>query len=164
MKTRIHTARAAVLCGAIVGFLSALSPAQAAGPFDALGGQWAGSGTASLNDGSTERLRCTATYNVAGSSLKLNVVCATDSFKLDARSDVHYTDGFLNGHWNETSRNLGGDVSGSANGNTIKVNLESGGSTLFGVTLVTNGSAQTVRIVPQQGTSIKNVSISMARK
>src|ERR1700675_4780329 len=60
------------------------------GPFAGFNGAWAGNGTVSLSDGTTERLRCKANYKVNGSglALKQNLHCASDSYKFDLSSDV----------------------------------------------------------------------------
>ncbi len=154
--------RTAALSGAVI--LSTLSIAHASGPFDALTGRWSGSGRINFDDGSGERLRCNANYSVSGDQLRLDLTCASDSYKIEAHSNVRYNSGFISGNWNESTRNLGGEVSGSAGGNTIRANLESGGSTLLSMTVVTNGAAQSIRIAPQQGTGIKSVQINMTRK
>src|SRR5258708_18318306 len=69
--------------------IPSLSFAQA-GPFDGLRGSWAGGGTISLSDGSTERIRCRASYIVAGSGseLRQSLRCASDSYKFDLSSNV----------------------------------------------------------------------------
>ena len=43
------------------------SAVQAASPLSPLAGTWSGGGTLSTNDGQQERLRCRASYDVAGS-------------------------------------------------------------------------------------------------
>src|SRR5258708_12109515 len=50
--------------------IPSLSFAQA-GPFDGLRGSWAGGGTISLSDGSTERIPCMASYIVPRSGSEL---------------------------------------------------------------------------------------------
>ena len=74
------------------------APAQAAmAPFRALAGSWAGGGIISLADGNQERLRCRASYDVDGSgtTLRLNLRCASDSYNFDLSSDVEYRDGAI---------------------------------------------------------------------
>lgn len=68
----------------------AASHAQSSGPFAGFDGAWTGTGTVSLSDGSTERIRCKADYKVAGTglSLKQALHCASDSYKFDLTSDV----------------------------------------------------------------------------
>src|SRR5689334_15075841 len=62
---------AATICG---------SPSHAqSGPFAGLAGSWHGGGTVSLDDGSTERIRCRASYAVSGPSMELTLTCASDA-------------------------------------------------------------------------------------
>ena len=66
-------------------FAAAQSP-----PFAGLAGSWAGSGSISLSDGSKERLRCKATYQVSDGERRLqqSLRCASDSYRFDLNSDV----------------------------------------------------------------------------
>src|SRR4029077_8590896 len=67
--------RRLLMAGAVLLFNSVLSPSRHAqsGPFAAMAGRWAGGGTVGLDDGSTERIRCRATYAVAGPQMQLNL-------------------------------------------------------------------------------------------
>ena len=49
-----------------------------------MAGNWSGGGTVTLDDGSSERLRCRATYAVGagGNGLNLNLICASDSLQI----------------------------------------------------------------------------------
>src|SRR4051794_35482172 len=60
------------------------------GPFAGFDGNWSGSGTVSLSNGSVENIRCKADYKVNGNGLglKQNLHCASDSYKFDLSSDV----------------------------------------------------------------------------
>ncbi len=53
------------------------------GPFAGMAGNWSGGGTVTLDDGSSERLRCRATYAVGagGTGLNLSLTCASDSYR-----------------------------------------------------------------------------------
>ncbi len=168
-----RTARAAWFTGAAIGFLVAMSSAQA-GPLDELAGKWSGDGKANLTDGTSENIKCNATYTVSGNSLKLRLVCASSGgYKIDANSDMKVIDGFLSGRWTESSKNLAGEVSGSARGNTIDAKLESGGTPLMMVKVVTTAATQTTPPVPasqsvnvklqQGGHSLKDVRISLTK-
>src|SRR3569832_2895241 len=55
--------------------------AQAGGPFAGMAGVWSGGGTVTLDDGSTERIRCRASYRVAGPSMDMTLTCASDAYK-----------------------------------------------------------------------------------
>src|ERR1700709_139756 len=54
------------------------------GPFTGMAGVWSGGGTVTLDDGSTERIRCRATYAVGaeGNGLHHSLTRATHSTKL----------------------------------------------------------------------------------
>ena len=45
-------------------------------PFAGLDGAWSGNGTISLSDGSSERIRCRASYKVDGTGLGLSITHA----------------------------------------------------------------------------------------
>lgn len=133
-----------------------------AGPFDGLRGSWAGGGTISLSDGSTERIRCRASYTVANSGLELrqSLRCASDSYKFDLSSNVVSAGGNVSGTWSESTRNINGNLQGHARRNRIAVYVEAAGFAA-NLALTTNGNRQSVSIASKG--EIRNVSISMVR-
>ena len=89
------------VAAALLATLMSGSASQAqTGPFAGLAGNWSGSGTITLDDGSTERVRCRASYAVGagGNGLNQTLVCASDSYKFDLRSNVMAERGRLDGH------------------------------------------------------------------
>ena len=66
------------------------SHAQAGGPFAGFDGNWSGTGTVALSNGTTENIRCKADYKVNANGLDLNqnLHRDRDSYKLDISSDV----------------------------------------------------------------------------
>src|SRR2546423_3651377 len=88
------------------------------GPFAGFDGAWSGTGTVALSDGTTERIRCKADYKVNGSGLglKQNLHCASDSYKFDLSSDVTSQGDRISGNWSERSRNIFGNLQGTAGG------------------------------------------------
>jgi hypothetical protein len=131
-------------------------------PFAGFDGAWSGNGTVSLSDGSTERIRCRADYKVNGTGqvLKQNLRCASDSYKFDLSSDVTSQGDRISGNWTEASRNIFGNLQGTAGGGKIDVLVEAPG---FAASLMlrTNGNKQTVQISSKG--DIKGVSITMVR-
>src|SRR3954452_276462 len=100
---------------AVAFFVAALAaPASHAqsGPFTGMAGNWSGGGTVTLDDGSTERIRCRASYAVGagGNGLNQNLLCASDSYKFDLRSNVIAEGGSLSGTWSESSRGINGTL------------------------------------------------------
>ncbi len=131
-------------------------------PFAGFDGAWSGSGTVSLSDGTTERIRCRADYKVTatGLGLKQNLRCASDSYKFDLSSDVTSEGGRISGNWSEASRNVFGNLQGTAGGGQIDVFVEAAGFAA-NLTLRTNGTRQTVQISSKG--EIRGVSITMVK-
>ena len=79
--------------------LSVSASSRGAGPFEGLSGVWTGRGTIQLEGGSTENIRCKATYAVSGDAQGLNqtLLCASDSYKFELRSNVLARNGVLSG-------------------------------------------------------------------
>src|SRR3954471_4554068 len=148
--------------GAVLLFSVSASQAQSSGPFAGFEGAWTGTGTVSLSDGSTERIRCKADYKVAGTglSLKQALHCASDSYKFDLTSDVTSQGERISGNWSEANRNIFSNLQGTAGGGQIEVFVEANGFAA-NLSLRTNGTKQTVQISSKG--EIRGVNITMTR-
>jgi len=136
--------------------------AQSGAPFAGFDGAWSGTGTVALSDGSTERIRCKADYKVNsnGMGLKQQLHCASDSYKFDLSSDVTSNGERISGNWSEASRNIFGNLQGTAGGGQIDVFVEANGFAA-NLTLRTNGNKQTVQISSKG--EIRGVNITMVK-
>jgi hypothetical protein len=133
-----------------------------AGPFAGFEGTWSGNGTVALSDGTTERIRCKADYKVNGSGLglKQSLRCASDSYKFDLSSDVTSQGERISGNWSEASRNIFGNLQGTAGGGQIDVFVEASGFAA-NLTLRTVGNRQSVQINSKG--EIRGVNITMTK-
>ena len=152
---------------AVVAALAFGSPANAQSresPLVALGGGWSGQGSINFNDGSRERIRCRANYtpDATGTKLKLELRCASDSYKFELNGNVAYDKGQISGNWSELSRNAAGDITGTANGGKIEVRAVGQTFAAF-LNINTRGSSQTVSI-KSPGSTMQEVQITLARK
>jgi hypothetical protein len=88
--------------------------AHTSSPFAAFFGSWRGSGRVVGSDGHSERINCRATYSESngGEALSQTLVCASDSYRFDVRSYVVADGRDVQGHWEETTRNVTGQLSG----------------------------------------------------
>jgi hypothetical protein len=136
--------------------------AQSSGPFAGFDGNWSGSGTVALSNGTTENIRCRADYKVSssGMGLKQNLHCASDSYKFDLSSDVTSQGERISGNWSEKSRNIFGNLQGTAGGGQIDVFVEAAGFAA-NLNLRTNGRNQVVQI-DSKG-EIRGVKITMTK-
>ncbi len=132
------------------------------GPFTGFNGAWSGNGTVALSDGTTERIRCKADYKVdsTGLALQQTLRCASDSYKFDLSSNVTSQGDRISGNWREASRNVFGDLQGTAGGGRIDVFVEASGFAA-NLTLTTTGNRQTVQISSKG--EIRGVNITMVK-
>ena len=152
-----------IAVAALVGWMVMAFPARAQlAPFSGLAGLWTGSGSIALSDGSRERLRCRATYQVDGSGMRLQQTlrCASDSYKFDLGSNVVSDGARLSGTWSETSRGISGTLQGHSNSGRISAVADAAGFSA-NLNLMTRGNRQSVSIVSQG--DIRDVSITMIR-
>jgi hypothetical protein len=135
---------------------------QSSGPFAGFDGAWSGTGTVVLSDGATEHIRCKADYKVngTGKGLKQALHCASDSYKFDLTSDVTSNGDRISGNWSEASRNIFGNLQGTAGSGQIEVFVEANGFAA-NLTLRTNGNKQTVQISSKG--EIRGVNITMVK-
>jgi hypothetical protein len=137
--------------------------ALAAGPFAQLAGEWNGGGTIRMASGDNERIRCRVRYAVDndGNDFRQDLRCASDSYRFDLTSQVQHRGGAISGNWAETTRGVGGQLSGRASGSTIQALAE---STAFSANLVvsTRGNTQSVTI-RSPGSDVREVSMTLRK-
>ena len=150
--------KAAGLGAALI--LSASAVQAQSGPFASFDGSWSGNGTVALSDGTTERIRCKASYKVAGANLKQSLQCASDSYKFLLSSDVTSQGDRISGNWSEASRNVNGELQGTAGNGQIDVFVQAAGFAAS-ITLRTNGNKQVVQISSKG--EIRGVNITMSK-
>ena len=138
-------------------------PRAADNPFSQFTGNWSGSGTITVQDGSRERIRCRGTYTTSqeGGTLTLGLRCASDSYKFELQSDITYDGGNISGTWNEASRQVYGSLAGRSTRGNIQATAHSVGFTAT-LSLTSRGGSQTVSI-KSPGSEISEVAISLAR-
>jgi hypothetical protein len=157
-NTRRLLIAAAVLFGA--SFSASPVHAQAGGPFAGMAGNWAGGGTVTLDDGSRERLRCRASYAVAGASMTMTLTCASDAYRFQLTANVVDQGGAVSGNWTEASRNISGTLQGRGGGGNFDVVASTGGFNA-NISLRTAGNRQSIGM--RADSQFRAASISMSR-
>jgi hypothetical protein len=150
---------AATLVAALA--LTSTSYAQS-GPFAGMAGVWSGGGTVTLDDGSTERIRCRATYAVGngGNGLNQSLTCASDSYRFNLASNVVASGGSLSGTWSESSRGVNGSLEGRGGNGNFQVIASAPGFSA-NISLTTRGNRQSVVIRAES--QFRGASISLSR-
>jgi hypothetical protein len=158
---------AGVLAGAVALLLwswATLAPAQAAtGPFSDFNGRFSGSGTIRSN-GKPERIRCSANYRPQGSTgheISLHLTCNSDSYNFSLGGTFTADAGnHVSGNWTESTRGVGGNAVGVANGGRFQLHVE---SSAFSATMyiTSRGSRQSVSIDGHGGGQNVKASLSL---
>jgi hypothetical protein len=158
----LKTAQAGLLLAALA--LPGYTAHAAVTPFAAMAGTWSGGGILQSSDGTQERLRCRAGYDVGevGAELRINLRCASPSYNFDLTSQVQYRGGAISGSWSEASRNASGTISGRARGGQIEASA-TGQNFSAELSLSTRGNRQLVSLRPR-GTNITAVSLELNRR
>jgi hypothetical protein len=133
--------------------------AQTSGPYVGMAGSWRGGGTVTLDDGSNERIRCRATYDVAGPKMDMSLTCASDAYKFNLTASVIDQGGAITGQWSETSRGITGSLSGRGGGGNFQVTAVTAGFNA-NITLRTTGNKQTVAIRADSQFKAANIALS----
>jgi hypothetical protein len=158
IRRLIFAAAALVIAG-----LSCTPSHAQAGPFAGMAGNWTGGGTVTLDDGSTERIRCRSSDAVGagGAGLNLSLTCASDSYKFDLAGNVLSERGALTGTWSESSRGINGTLEGrGANGNFEVLASAAGFSASLAI--VTRGNRQSIAI--RSESSFRGATIALSRR
>jgi hypothetical protein len=134
--------------------------AQAGGPFGGMAGNWSGGGTVTLDDGSRERLRCRASYAVAGAQMTMTLTCASDAYKFQLGANVVDQGGAVSGNWTETSRNISGTLQGRGGGGSFDVLASTGGFNA-NISLRTSGNKQSISM--RADSQFRAAAISLSR-
>lgn len=146
--------------------LTGTHPAPAAsGPFAALDGAWSGAGSVNMANGVREPLRCRARYDVAGggNSLRLELQCASASYKFTLSGEAEARGGAIRGAWSESSRNASGTLEGRVAGDRIQATAR-GANFAANLALSTRGKRQSVTIEPQGATEVTAVNVTLNKR
>jgi len=152
---RLLMAAAVLLVTAVA---SSESKAQS-GPFAPLAGSWSGGGTVTLDDGSTERIRCRAKYAPVGPTMEMSLTCASDAYKFNLGASVKAEGGAIAGTWSETSRNISGSLQGRGAGGNYELVASTAGFNA-NIALKTSGNKQSVSMRADSQFRGANISLS----
>lgn len=124
-----------------------------------MAGNWAGGGTVTLDDGSRERIRCRASYAVAGPSMNMTLTCASDAYKFNLQANVVDQGGAVSGAWSESSRGVAGSLQGRGGGGIFEVIASAAGFNA-NISLRTAGNKQSIGMRADSQFRAANISLS----
>jgi hypothetical protein len=153
----------AVLLVAAAGSSPGRAEAEPGGPFALFSGSFRGGGAVTYSDGRSERLSCRARGDArdGGRSLSENIVCASDTYRLEIRSDVVARGTSVSGDWRESSRGVSGAVTGKIAGGRFS-GVVNGGGFPASMSLRATGRSMSMMLVRKEG-DVARVEIRMSR-
>ena len=148
-----------ILLGTGVG----IAPARAQSNFNELAGGWSGAGTMKPSDGARERVRCKINYvpKKEGQSLKMEVRCASDAYKMNLSANIDQEGSAISGDWFESEYRQGGKVSGQSSEGLIEAKVESQ-TVVASLTVRTKGNRQSFEM-EAPGLWVSEVQIDLVR-
>ncbi|HZC95040.1 MAG TPA: hypothetical protein VE267_02720 [Bradyrhizobium sp.] len=151
-----------VRCSLVAAML-AVQPAVAEQGFEDVAGAWSGVGSMKPSDGPRERVRCKVDYIVknTGQSLKMDLRCASDAYKMHLSANIDQDGSKLSGNWFESQYRQGGKISGQNVNGLIEAKAESETITAL-LTVRTKGGRQTF-VMESPGAWVSQVSIELLR-
>ena len=117
-------------------------------PATDLPGRWSGFGNITMAGGSSEQMRCVATYFVDGASIKQNLRCASAGYKIDATANLTVSKGQVTGDWEEKIWSTTGSVTGRMVDNGFNLAIAGPGFTAA-LALSMTTCKQTITITPK---------------
>jgi hypothetical protein len=150
-------------CVPLIAILTA-APACAQQSFENVAGSWSGSGMMKPSDGPRERVRCKADYvpKNNGKSVKLNLRCASDAYKMELSANIDQNGTDLSGNWFESQYRQGGRISGTNVNGLIEAKIESDTITAL-LSVQTKGNRQTFAM-ESPGAWVSQVSVDLVRE
>ena len=132
-----------------------------ASPVGDLPGRWSGFGNITMSNGSSEQMRCVATYFVDGAAVKQNLRCASAGYKIDATANLKIANDKVSGDWEEKIWSTTGSVTGRVVNNGFNLNISGPGFTAA-LALNTTNCKQSISITPK-GYEISSISMSLGK-
>ena len=137
--------------------------AAAANPVLNLPGRWSGPGNIVMSDGSSERMRCVATYFVEGNGalVRQNLRCASQGYKIDAVTNLNVAGTQLSGAWEERTWATAGSIKGNILGDGFNLAIDGPGFTASMAVKTTNCN-QSISITPR-GNTVSRISMNLGK-
>lgn len=132
-----------------------------AAPVNDLAGRWSGWGSITMSNGSSEQVKCVATYFVegGGAQLRQNLRCASTSYKIDVTAKLNNANGQLTGEWEEKTYAAIGSVAGRFHGTGFNVSIQ-GPAFSAAMAVTTTSCKQSISITPT-GFDISRINIGL---
>ena len=130
----------------------------------ALAGRWSGPGLMTLTSGTAEPFKCVMTNapSADGSKMKQSLRCRGEQNAFDAVTFLEISDTTVTGRWQDNIYSLDGTVRGTTTAQGMTLMLE-GQFFQAELIVVSSGCQQTVRVVPRDTSSMKEIAADLRK-
>lgn len=151
------------LVGTMMVSTAAVATSAMANPVTNLPGRWSGPGNIIMSNGTSEQMRCIATYFVDGngSSVRQNLRCASQGYKIDAVTSLNVAGNQVSGAWEERTWATTGSIKGSILGDGFNLTIDGPGFTAA-MALKTTSCNQSISITPRDNT-VSRISMTLGK-
>lgn len=157
LRARLRTAALTLVAASLLSLLTtplgiATGLAQSAkAVIEELDGRWSGWGSVKMSNGSSEQVKCVATFFVqgTGTSVRQNLRCASSGYKIDVRADITISGSAVSGTWEERNHSNTGELSGRISGSTFKLAI-TGQALNAAMTMSSSPCKLNINIAPRQ--------------
>jgi hypothetical protein len=150
-------------CACVILLANLGAHAQTAKPLklSEFSGYWSGTGVVTWTNGSSEQLKCVATYKNATIDLRQNLRCASPGYAISASVDLKVEGDSVSGSWEEKTYSANGVITGRVTETGLALAIK--GPT-FTADMSVNHSAckQTIEITPT-GVDVSRISIGLGK-
>jgi len=146
-----------------LGLLVAAPLSALANPLAELPGRWSGAGSIRLANGTSESIKCVATYFVSGGGAQVaqNLRCASQSYRIDVKANLVVRGTQVTGSWEERQYAQTGAVSGKVTSNGFNLQI-AGARFTAAMQLTSSACRQSISIAPQ-GFDISRIAIGLGK-
>lgn len=154
---------AATGLGAIGVGLVGLATVALANPVPLLAGRWSGPGTISMSNGEVEQMRCVATYFIEnnGGSVRQNLRCASQGYKIDGITNLTVAGNRVAGTWEERTWSTTGSIKGDVQNDGFSLSIDGPGFTAS-MALKTTNCNQSISITPR-GNTVSSITMVLGK-
>ena len=108
-------------CAAVV-FASVATAQLKTVKIEEFSGYWSGIGTVTWTNGTTEQLKCVATYRPATEQVRQNLRCASQGYSISASVELKFAGEVVTGTWEEKTYSATGAITGKVNDKAARPN------------------------------------------
>jgi hypothetical protein len=153
--------RGAVAAVVLMAVLASAAQAGRVLKLEEFSGYWSGVGVVTWANGSSEQLKCVATYKSAASDVRQNLRCASPGYSISASVDLKVAGETITGTWEEKTYSANGLITGTVTDVGFALSIK-GPTFSAAMTLNHTACKQAIDIAPT-GVDVTKISIGLGK-